>query len=74
MEQTGYGIPLVTGRYGKDAFEFMDFFLRVTIPFVFELEGDDTRGTTPKTTPKTTSEKILELIKANPCITREEMA
>ena len=74
MEQTGYGIPLVTKRYGKTVFEFLDFFLRVTIPFEFELEGDVPQNATPKTTPKTTSEKILALIKANPCITREEMA
>ena len=44
--------------------------MRVTIPFEFEIESDDNQ----KTTPKTTSEKILALIKANPSITREEMA
>ena len=78
MEQTGFGIPLVIKRYGKTVFEFLDFFLRVTIPFEFEIESDDNQDTTPKTTPKTTSkttsEKILALIKANPSITREEMA
>lgn len=41
MEQTGYGIPLVTEKYGKDVFEFLDFFLRVTIPFAFEIEGEE---------------------------------
>ena len=40
MEQTGYGIPLVTGRYGKSVFEFLDFFLRVTIPFAYEIEDE----------------------------------
>ncbi|MBQ3657917.1 MAG: putative DNA binding domain-containing protein [Bacteroidales bacterium] len=40
MEQTGYGIPLVTGRYGKSVFEFLDFFLRVTIPFAYEIDGE----------------------------------
>ena len=38
MEQTGYGVPLVASRYGKKVFEFLDFFLRVTIPFEFEIE------------------------------------
>lgn len=38
MEQTGYGIPRVTQHYGKNIFEFLDFFLRVTIPFEYELE------------------------------------
>ena len=40
MEQTGYGIPLVTKKYSRNAFEFLDFFLRVTIPFEFEIESE----------------------------------
>ncbi|MCR5456432.1 MAG: putative DNA binding domain-containing protein [Bacteroidales bacterium] len=40
MEQTGYGIPRVTQQYGQKIFEFLDFFLRVTIPFEFEIEAD----------------------------------
>ncbi|CAN5490676.1 helix-turn-helix domain-containing protein [soil metagenome] len=34
----------------------------------------ETRGTTPKTTPKTTQKKILVLLKAQPSITRKELA
>ena len=68
MEQTGYGIPLVTKRYGKTVFEFLDFFLRVTIPFEFEIESDDNQDDTEnvesrlKTREKTDSvrEKIRE--------------
>ncbi len=41
MEQTGYGIPLITKHYGKEAFEFLDFFLRVTIPFAFEIDNNE---------------------------------
>ena len=41
MEQTGYGIPLVTQHYGKEAFEFLDFFLRVTIPFAYEIDPEE---------------------------------
>ena len=37
MEQTGYGVPGVTQSYGTDVFEFLDFFIRVTIPFAFEI-------------------------------------
>lgn len=40
MEQTGFGIPRVTQSYGREAFEFLDFFLRVTIPFAFEIEPE----------------------------------
>jgi len=42
MEQTGHGVPLVVRRYGKDVFEFMDFFIKVTIPFEYELTDEDT--------------------------------
>ena len=38
MEQTGYGVPLVVNRYGREAFEFLNGFIRVTIPFVFEID------------------------------------
>ena len=51
MEQTGYGIPLVTKRYGKAVFEFLDFFLRVTIPFEFELEIDPINEDDPTNDP-----------------------
>lgn len=81
MEHTGYGIPLVTRRYGKTVFEFLDFFLRVTIPFEFELENapNDTQDDTQADTQADTQEKafddwIEEQIKKNPKITTEELA
>ncbi len=33
IEQTGHGVLLVVEKYGKNAFEFLDNFLKVTIPF-----------------------------------------
>ena len=79
MEQTGYGIPLVTKRYGKTVFEFLDFFLRVTIPFEFELESDvpqdDTQGDTQGDTQVSAFDKWIEnQIRKNPKITTEELA
>ena len=38
MEQTGYGVPLVVNRYGRDAFEFLNGFIRLTIPFACEID------------------------------------
>ena len=70
MEQTGYGIPLVTKRYGKAVFEFLDFFLRVTIPFEFELEIDPINEDDPTNDPI----KILSLIESNPTANYEEYA
>ena len=76
MEQTGYGIPLVTEKYGKDVFEFLDFFLRVTIPFEFELDADgtldDSQGS-QKSSQKS-SQKIIEMIRQNAEITTQQMA
>ena len=31
MEQIGHGVPLIVREYGRDAFEFLDGFLRVTL-------------------------------------------
>ena len=33
VEQTGHGVPLIIGRYGINAFDIMDNFINVTIPF-----------------------------------------
>ena len=71
MEQTGYGVPRVTQSYGTDVFEFLDFFIRVTIPFAFEIEfeeegevepiskedGSNSTETTQKSAEKTDAQK-----------------
>ena len=36
MEQTGHGIPLIISNYGKQAFDIMENFINVTIPFNYE--------------------------------------
>lgn len=33
VEQTGHGIPLIIAKYGRQAFEIMDNYLNVVIPF-----------------------------------------
>ena len=75
MEQTGYGVLLVAEKYGKDAFEFLDFFLRVTLPFAYELENDDTQDDTQGDTQvKDLDTWIENEIRNNPKITTEELA
>ena len=71
LKRTGYGVPLVAEKYGKDAFEFLDFFLRVTIPFAFELENDDPQETENpiRKTGEKTGEKSVKAIFQNPNIT-----
>lgn len=65
IEQTGHGVSVVTEQYGKEAFEFLDNFLRVTIPFNYKLE---------ETTTQKTEEKLIELLKSNPYLTRMELS
>ena len=75
MEQTGSGIPLVIERYGKNVFEFLDFFLRVTIPFAFEIENEDPiNGTQDGTQDGTLDVWIVEQVAKNSKITTEELA
>lgn len=33
VEHTGHGIPVIVEKYGKEAFEISDSYIRVTIPF-----------------------------------------
>jgi predicted HTH transcriptional regulator len=36
VERTGHGIPLIISNYGKQAFDIMDNYINVTIPFTKE--------------------------------------
>ena len=36
-QQTGYGVPLIVKKYGKDSFKLMDNFIEVVIPFGFNI-------------------------------------
>ncbi len=38
IEQTGHGVTAIVDKYGKEAFAFLDHFIRVTIPFNYELD------------------------------------
>ncbi len=38
IEQTGHGVSAIVDKYGREAFTFLDNFLRVTIPFNYKLD------------------------------------
>lgn len=40
-EHTGHGIPTIVRRYGRDAFEITDDFIRCIIPFDMSVKGPD---------------------------------
>ena len=77
IEQTGHGVSMVTKQYGREAFEFMDNFLRVTIPFNYKLE-ENKQGVpenVPENVPeKNTTELVFKYIQVNPNITTIELA
>jgi len=37
VEHTGHGVPTIISKYGKEAFEIFDNYIRVTIPFNAEV-------------------------------------
>ena len=75
IEQTGHGVLLVTEKYGEDSFEFLDNFLRVTIPFNYSLDNHGTQdGTQDCTQDKDAKVRIKDLIKMNNKITRKTIA
>lgn len=81
IEQTGHGISTTVEKYGKEAFTFLDNFLRVTIHFNYKLDEyikPKTNNTVlcdsenvPVNVPvkSTDEEKIIEAIKSNCKIT-----
>ena len=72
-EKTGRGVPLITERYGREAYEFRENSIVVTIPFrwinkVGDKVGDKNSHLTQ------TQASILTEIRNNPDITKPELA
>ncbi|MCD8054098.1 MAG: putative DNA binding domain-containing protein [Lachnospiraceae bacterium] len=77
-ERSGRGVPKITGVYGKEAFEFRENSIVVTIPFHY-LEtdlgnkmGNKNGEYTIKLNP--TRQRILEEMRNNPNVTGEQLA
>lgn len=68
-ERSGRGVPIITQVYGKDAFEFRENAIVVTIPFEkISLDvGDKERNLNP------THELILKEMRNNPNITQPQL-
>lgn len=73
VEQLGSGVPRILESYGRECFRFMDNFIRMTFPasevipqsgLVDELVDGLVES----------QRKIVELVKANPRISKKEMA
>lgn len=72
VEQTGHGIPLIIGNYGKQAFELMDNYLNVVIPLKKEIHhiNDNDIDTSLNDAQK----KIISLMNSNPKYTIKDLA
>ena len=81
-------VSVIVDKYGKEAFTFLDNFLRVTIPFNYELDeyikpqrkgGGTDDGTDDDTDNESVigklsdEEKLIKAIEKNPNITTAEM-
>jgi predicted HTH transcriptional regulator len=68
-ERSGRGIPQITKIYGREAFEFRENSIVVTIPFekVGDLVGDKTQKL------NSTRQRILDEMRNNPNITQQQL-
>jgi len=62
------GVPRILESYGKDCFTFSDHFLRMSFPVL----GGQAGGQAEKLTGR--QKEILELIKADPGISRKQLS
>lgn len=73
VEESGHGVPTVTKAYGDESYIFDGKFIKVVIPF--DRSGfTNTTQEIDNTTQKTTQERLIELLKANPNLSRSDLA
>src|SRR5690606_40413239 len=70
VEQLGSGVPRILESYGRECFRFMDNFIRMTFPASEEVvpQSGLVDGLVES------QRKIVELVKANPKISKKEMS
>ena len=73
IEQTGHGVSLIVDKYNKDVFEFLDNFIKVKIPFAYNI-GEEIQNVPQNVPQKSDLDIIIEIISNNPNATKEEMA
>ncbi len=78
VEQLGSGIPRILETYGKECFRFMDNFTRMTFPASEEVipQSGLVDGLVERLVDALveSQRKIVELVKANPKISKKEMS
>jgi predicted HTH transcriptional regulator len=73
VEQTGHGIPLIISNYGKQAFDIMDNFVNVTIPFNYEKKSLLATESENEVKLNAAEQWLVNNVKQNPYITITEL-
>ena len=77
-EKTGRGVPKITEKYGRNAYEFRENSIVVTIPFRWINERSEMAGVgkteNRKSVLNETQKKVLAEIRNNPNVTKEEIS
>ena len=73
VEQTGHGIPLIISNYGKQAFDIMENFVNVTIPFNYIKQDSVSNETENTASNNETEQRIVDYISQNSGITIKEL-
>ncbi|WP_051533511.1 RNA-binding domain-containing protein [Anaerovibrio sp. RM50] len=73
VEQTGHGIPLIISNYGKQAFDIMENFVNVTIPFNYEKNNVTELGIQGRTSLNEAEQRVVGYISKNSNITIREL-
>lgn len=71
VEQTGHGVPLIVGIYGRQAFEISENHIIVTIPFQKEIQSEKIAGRDSGL--NEAQSRICAILKENPDITIKDM-
>lgn len=69
VEQTGHGVPLIISTYGITAFDIMDNFINVTIPFSKTVLRDSTLVLDNRASLNQSQERVLKFITLYPTAT-----
>ena len=77
-EKTGRGVPIITSVYGKEAYDFRENSIAVTIPFRWinvmgDKVGDNVGNKSGKEGLNETQSRVLSVIRNNPNITKPQI-
>ena len=74
IEQTGHGVSLIVDKYNKDVFEFLDNFIKVKIPFAYNIgeaiqNSQENVGVNVGVKLNKTQQQIYDIIMQKPNVT-----